>query len=187
MDLTDSQWLAVQSLIPPPHPGPGRPPLDPRPILNAILWKLRTASPWRSLPSRYPPHQTCYRWHCVWRSSGVLNQVLIALFTHLVYQGRYTPAQAAEQRHIILYRRRASFDFALSLAAQNDWRALTALLFFRLEYRRSLSSFQQVMQKHRVRKWAGLGLPFSFKRWLSFAPIGYETNIHAEKAFLPFN
>ncbi len=44
MDLTNEQWRAVQSLLPPPNHGRGRPPVDSRLLLNGILWKIRTAS-----------------------------------------------------------------------------------------------------------------------------------------------
>ncbi|RRD66711.1 transposase, partial [Desulfovibrio sp. OH1186_COT-070] len=43
--------------------GQGRPVLnEPRAILNGILWILRTGAPWKDLPERYPPYQTCHRW-----------------------------------------------------------------------------------------------------------------------------
>lgn len=64
MDLTDEQWEILEPLI--PHPprrsdGKGRPRRDPRDVLNGILWILRTGAPWRDLPERYPPYQTCHR------------------------------------------------------------------------------------------------------------------------------
>jgi transposase len=31
-----------------------------RKVVNGILWKLRAGAPWRDLPSRYRPWQTCY-------------------------------------------------------------------------------------------------------------------------------
>ncbi|WP_342745446.1 transposase [Thermodesulforhabdus norvegica] len=37
----------------------GCPWLDPREVSNGILWVLRTGSPWKDLPDRYPPYQTC--------------------------------------------------------------------------------------------------------------------------------
>jgi transposase len=39
----------------------GRKPRDPREVLNGILWVLRTGAPWKDLPGRYPPRQTCHR------------------------------------------------------------------------------------------------------------------------------
>jgi transposase len=49
-ELTDAQWQRLQPLLPPQKPRVGRPALDHRTIVNAILWILRTGSPWRDLP-----------------------------------------------------------------------------------------------------------------------------------------
>src|SRR4051812_30656982 len=46
--LTDQHW----ELIKDPFPRPartGRPPRDRRPIVDAILWLLRTGAPWRDI------------------------------------------------------------------------------------------------------------------------------------------
>jgi transposase len=50
MDLTDEQWEAIRSSIPEPEREGttvrgGRPWRDPRDVLNAILWILRTGAP----------------------------------------------------------------------------------------------------------------------------------------------
>jgi transposase len=64
MDLTDEQWEVLEPLIPDPpqrEDGRGRPWRDPRDVINGILWILRTGAPWKDLPERYPPYQTCHR------------------------------------------------------------------------------------------------------------------------------
>ena len=70
MELTNEQWTRLEPLIPSPqrkHDGRGRPRKNPRDVLNGILWVLRTgAPPWKDLPPRYPPHQTCHRWFQTW-------------------------------------------------------------------------------------------------------------------------
>lgn len=50
--LTDEQWQILRPLFPPPPPAgsPGCPPADPRAVLEGILWKLITSSPWHQLP-----------------------------------------------------------------------------------------------------------------------------------------
>ena len=82
MDLTDEQWEVLEPLIPnPPRraDGRGRPWRDSRDVLNGILWVLRTGAPWRDLPERYPPYQTCHRRFQRWVEEGVLSHILEAL------------------------------------------------------------------------------------------------------------
>jgi transposase len=64
VDLTEEQWEVLEPLIPDPPrrvDGRGRPWRDPRDVLDAILWVLRTGAPWHDLHERYPPYQTCHR------------------------------------------------------------------------------------------------------------------------------
>jgi len=75
-DVTDGQWEAVKDLIPPSHPG-GRPrEVDPREVLNAILYLVRTNCPWRMLPHDFPPKSTVYDYYCQWRDEGVLQAIM---------------------------------------------------------------------------------------------------------------
>ncbi len=90
MDLTEEQWNMLEPLIPMPPRRPdgrGRPWRDPREVLNAILWILRTGAPWRDLPRRYPPYQTCHRRFQKWVGEGVLESVLATLARHLRERG----------------------------------------------------------------------------------------------------
>ena len=48
----------------------------PQRVINGILWKLRTGAPWRDLPSRYGPWQTCYDRFVRWRRDGTWDQLL---------------------------------------------------------------------------------------------------------------
>lgn len=82
--LTNAQWRRVKPLIPEAEvvrttPRGGRPWRDPRDVLDAVLWVLRTGSPWADLPRRYPPPQTCHRRFQKWSREGVLDAVLHAL------------------------------------------------------------------------------------------------------------
>ena len=79
-DLTDAQWERLAPLLPPQRSGkPGRPYEDHRQVLNGILWILRTGAPWRDLPDRYGPHQTCYDRFVRWRRAGLWERLLQTL------------------------------------------------------------------------------------------------------------
>jgi transposase len=75
-ELTDVQWERLRLLLPPHKPRTGRPARDHRTVINGILWKLRTGSPWRDLPERYGPWQTCYDRLVRWRRDGTWDRLL---------------------------------------------------------------------------------------------------------------
>ena len=90
MNLADEQWEVLEPLVPEPSrraDGRGRPWRDSREVLNGILWVLRTGAPWRDLPGRYPPYQTCHRRFQRWVEEGVLASVLEALAEDLEKRG----------------------------------------------------------------------------------------------------
>ncbi len=90
MDLTDEQWAVVQPLIGKPprrEDGRGRPWRDSREVLNGVLWILRTGAPWKDLPDRYPPYQTCHRRLQAWVRNGTIRRVLEALAKDLKDRG----------------------------------------------------------------------------------------------------
>jgi transposase len=59
-----------------------------RKVTNGILWKLRTGAPWRDLPERYGPWQTCYD-RCVrWRRDGTWEHLLAHAQTRLDAVGK---------------------------------------------------------------------------------------------------
>jgi transposase len=48
-------------------------------VLNGIIWRLRTGAPWRDIPSRYGPWQTCYDRFVRWRRDGTWLRLLHTL------------------------------------------------------------------------------------------------------------
>jgi transposase len=77
--LTDEQWQAVHPLMPRSTARTGRPPKDPRLMLDGIFWNLCTGAPWRDLPERFGPWQTVYEYFSNWRRSGVYHRIVEAL------------------------------------------------------------------------------------------------------------
>jgi len=66
--VSDDLWAqlapALAEMDPPKHTG--RPRIDPRATLNAILFRLRSGCQWNQLPERFPDgssvHRTFQRW-----------------------------------------------------------------------------------------------------------------------------
>ena len=86
-EVTDEQWEVIQRILPKRKAKTGRPPSDPRLMLNGILWILRTGSPWRDLPERFGPWQTVYDHFAKWRSLGAYDRILEALHIRLDADG----------------------------------------------------------------------------------------------------
>ena len=90
VDLTDEQWALLEPLIPRPSRRPdrrGRPWRDAREVLDGVLWVLTAGAPWRDLPARYPPYQTCHRRFQQWVRDDTLMHVLAALAEYLRERG----------------------------------------------------------------------------------------------------
>ena len=78
-DLSDRQWRRLEPHLPLAKPG-GRPrSVDPREVVDAVLYVLRNGVSWRALPHDYPPWQTVYHYFAAWRKDGTWDAVHAAL------------------------------------------------------------------------------------------------------------
>lgn len=80
-ELTDAQWKRLEPLLPPlddPHKR-GRRFTDHRRMINGMLWIDRTSAPWRDLPERYGPWQSCYDRFRGWCKDGTWTRLMQAL------------------------------------------------------------------------------------------------------------
>ena len=75
---TNGQWDVLRPLLRPGTPG-GRPPADPRRLLDAMLWVLHTGAPWRDVPDRLGPWQTAYHRFNADRRDGTGDRVVETL------------------------------------------------------------------------------------------------------------
>lgn len=73
-ELTDHEWSIIEPLL--PNKPRGVPRVDDRRVLNGILWRFRTGSPWAEVPERYGPSTTCYNRFVRWRKAGVWDRLL---------------------------------------------------------------------------------------------------------------
>lgn len=77
-DLTSGQWRVIGQLLP-SRARRGRPPVNRREVLNAILYVVRTGCQWRQLPHDFPNWKTVYTVFWRWRRAGVWKRVHDAL------------------------------------------------------------------------------------------------------------
>jgi hypothetical protein len=63
-ELTDYEWAAIKPML--PNKPRGVPRVNDRPVLNGILWVLRSGAPWRGLPNAFGPYTTCYNRFVRW-------------------------------------------------------------------------------------------------------------------------
>lgn len=76
-DLSEKQWRQLESHLPgDPHRGHAY--VDHRRVLNGILWRLKTGAPWRDVPARYGPWQTCYDRFVRWSRDGTWQRSVVA-------------------------------------------------------------------------------------------------------------
>jgi putative transposase len=78
-DGTDEEWEILEPLIPQGKPG-GRPvEIARREMVNAILYVLRSAYPWRYLPHEFPRWFTLYSYFRRWKLDGTWERIHHAL------------------------------------------------------------------------------------------------------------
>ena len=76
-DLTDFEWTIIDREL--PRKSRGVPRVDDRRVINGILWRFRTGSPWADIPERYGPATTCYNRFVRWRKAGIWDRLLAAV------------------------------------------------------------------------------------------------------------
>jgi putative transposase len=83
-DLKDDEWALVEALFcaEPARTGQrGRPRVEARAVVNAVLWVLSTDEGWSKLPGRYPSPPTCRRRFDEWQADGTLAEIAKRLST----------------------------------------------------------------------------------------------------------
>jgi transposase len=76
--LSDEEWEKARPLLE-AHDPPrrlGRKRVDPRGVLEAIVYRLRSGCRWNSLPEEYPDDSTVHRTYQRWKRLGILDQLL---------------------------------------------------------------------------------------------------------------
>lgn len=144
MDITNDQWALVSPIIAsavPPKKISGRPRVDSRSILNGILWICRTGAPWKDLPDKYPPYQTCHRRFQEWVEANVWEKILVKLAVDLKKRGKIDLAECFIDGSFAAAKKGALELEKLSVArVPRSWRLQTAMVF--------LSPYPHMKQVH---------------------------------------
>ena len=77
--LSDDMWGRLEPLLPDRTPKRGGQWTDHRDVVEAIIWRFRTGSPWRDLPEEFPPFQTVWWRFNRWSEDGTWDEVLRVL------------------------------------------------------------------------------------------------------------
>jgi transposase len=75
MMLSDLQWERIAPLLPGKEGDRGRSGKNNRLFLEAVLWLVRTGSPWRDLPEPFGLWNTVFRRFRRWAKSGVFDRI----------------------------------------------------------------------------------------------------------------
>ena len=87
-ELTDGQYLRIESELEDNHGEPGRDTLPHRPILNGIFWRLYNGARWADVPGRYGKHKTVYDRFNRWSKDGTWDRILEKLQVEMDRAGR---------------------------------------------------------------------------------------------------
>jgi len=77
--LDDARWALIASSLPGKQGDPGRHGRDNRLFMEAVLWIVRTGSPWRKLPPQFGHWYTTYTRFQRWTLSNVWPEVFAKL------------------------------------------------------------------------------------------------------------
>ena len=81
-ELTDAQWARVGPLLP-ANGGRGGQWNEHRPLVNGMVWRLRTGAPWRDVPPAFGPWPTVYDRFSKWSADGTLLVIAEPLLAEL--------------------------------------------------------------------------------------------------------
>ena len=79
--LSDDAWALIEPLMPAPSGKGGRPFAEHRSVVEAIIWRYRTGTPWRDLPAEFSPWQTVWKRHHRFALDGTWDKIHAALLT----------------------------------------------------------------------------------------------------------
>lgn len=86
-DLSDKEWALLEPLLP-QQAGIGSPRVEPREVVNALMYVADNGIKWRALPHDFPVWQTVYGYFRRWSQSGLWEQVNTTLGKQIRFSGQ---------------------------------------------------------------------------------------------------
>lgn len=77
--ISDALWSRIESLLPGKADDCGVTAKDNRAFMEAVLWRVRTGSPWRDLPPKLGEWNTTFQRFRRWAKKGVFDILFNAL------------------------------------------------------------------------------------------------------------
>lgn len=79
--VPDELWELIQPILDEldPPAATGRPRIDPRAALDAIIYRMRTGCQWNQLPDSFPDDSSVHRTFQRWERRGVLDRIWATL------------------------------------------------------------------------------------------------------------
>ena len=99
-DLSEAEWRLLKDLLPAERGRKSRPAHDNRPIVNGILWRIRTGAPWRDVPEKYGKWMTVYQRFRRWSESGVWEVVATTLAQAMADNSRHSIDSTTVRGHV---------------------------------------------------------------------------------------
>ena len=73
--LTDAMWARIEPMLPGKATDPGVTAAVGRMFLEAVLWRIRTGSPWRDLPESFGNWNSIFKRFRRWALSGIFENI----------------------------------------------------------------------------------------------------------------
>ena len=99
-DLSEAEWQVLRDLLPPERGRKSRPASDNRPIVNGILWRIRTGAPWRDVPEKYGKWITVYQRFRRWSAAGIWEAVAATLAQAMADNSRHSIDSTTVRGHV---------------------------------------------------------------------------------------
>jgi transposase len=99
-DLIEAEWRLLKNFLPPERGRKNRPASDNRPIVNGILWRIRTGAPWRDIPEKYGKWTTVYQRFRRWSKAGIWEAVATALAQAMADNSRHSIDSTTVRGHV---------------------------------------------------------------------------------------